>query len=159
MEPAQAKAILSNPASRIRFQRVVEMSAAISVVYESMSVSRIVRCPALISAAVMPAGDSGATGQAFIVTMSGSAVSLIIAFARCVSVSDRTRSRAWSSWCPRGRWPAFGPSRSSAGLVPVKVGVLTVTWPSTMVKLNERWCPSKRQPQLPLASGVPNTET
>ena len=48
---------------------------------------------------------------------------------------------------------------TSAGLAAKKVGALTVTLPSTIVKCSERWCPSNLHAQVPSVDGVPNTET
>ena len=49
-------------------------------------------------------------------------------------------------------------SRTSAGLAPMKVGVVTMVVPFTTVKLNDRWWPSIFQPQLPPGWGLPNTQ-
>ena len=55
--------------------------------------------------------------------------------------------------------PLNAPSLTSAGLAPQKLGVTEKIRPLTRVKLSDRWCPSKRHPQVPEASGFPKMET
>ena len=68
---------------------------------------------------------------------------------------DLYKSRPISSSMPSTRKPLRGPSRTSAGLVPIKVG-LPETCPFTTVKCKLRWWPSKRMPQGSVSLGSPN---
>ena len=55
------------------------------------------------------------------------------------------------------RVPFFGPSRTSAGFEPKKVGDVATPVPFVIVKLSERWWPLTRQPHVPFDPGVPKT--
>ena len=90
--------------------------------------------------------------------MSFGATALITACARCAGSSAISSSRAVSSSAARMRVPFRGPSSTSAGLDPNMAGELATAAPLAIVKWSETWCPSTRQPHLPLADGVPNTE-
>ena len=63
--------------------------------------------------------------------------------------------KARSSSEASARRPARGPSLTSPGLAPRKLGVRDTVASAAMVKLRERWWPSKRQPQAWPALGSP----
>ena len=105
----------------------------------------------------MPGGLSGSTVTLFVVRMSFGATSANVAVFFCASSSAIIRARPASCSLSSARRPFFGPSRTSAGLVPQNVGAATTALPSAMVKCSERWWPSTRQPQRPLVPGVPKT--
>ena len=85
----------------------------------------------------MPAGDSGVMFTFAIVTMSPGAVVSMIALARCDASSDCSSARAASSSAPRIRRPFFGPSRTSAGLLPKNDGDEATSVPFTTVKCSD----------------------
>ena len=85
----------------------------------------------------MPSGASGSIFTFAIVMMSPGASFLKIAFSRCDASSDSTSARAPSSSAPRIRRPFFGPSRTSAGLLPKKVGAAATSDPFTTLKCSE----------------------
>jgi hypothetical protein len=90
--------------------------------------------------------------------MSPGAVVLMIALVRCAGSSDCKSVRAASSSAPRIRSPFFGPSRTSAGLLPKNDGDEATSVPFTIVKCSDTWCPSTRQPHVAFADGVPKIE-
>ena len=61
---------------------------------------------------------------------------------RCASSSAWTSARPRSSSAARTRVPFFGPSRTSAGLLPMNCGVVARDLPATIVQCSERWWPS-----------------
>ena len=83
---------------------------------------------------------------------------LMIAVDFCDASSDSRSDRAASSSAPRIRVPIFGPSRTSAGLLPKNVGAAATSAPLTTVKCSETWCPSTRQPHVSCVEGVPKIE-
>ena len=98
-----------------------------------------------------------AASRWLLVRMSRGAVSFSMALARWASFSDASRVRAWSSSRPSTRVPRFGPSRTSAGLVPKNCGLLATRVPLTIVQFCEMWWPSYRQPQVLPSAGSPKT--
>ena len=101
-------------------------------------------------------GDSPASGVFSLISGSGFGC---LAFACCSGVSEAISSLPRSSISGRVRRPLRGPLFTSAGLAPNTTGEAATTRPPSSVRLTDRWCPSTRQPHLPVADGVPNTLT
>ena len=147
------------PPSRTSARRSSAMSSAISPTHDSMIAISISCCPVERSAPLTPIGSSGSTTRSAPVTTLVGATSSKIAASRWLAPSEASSSRAVSSCAFIARSPLRAPEGTVAGLAPRKVGVLTVTAPSTTVKCSERWCPSQRHPHVPVVDGVPNTDT
>ena len=80
--------------------------------------------------------------RVLLVRMSSGAVALSTARSRCAASSAWTSARPRSSSAASTRVPFFGPSRTSAGLLPMNCGVVASDFPATIVQCSERWWPS-----------------